>query len=219
MLADMPRPANRRPLALVMTVVLGLCMGLPGCRQEAPTEPTPPASPEGPASVEEPPAPATPESVTEEAVAGEEALATEQALADASASAPPESPPAEPAANPDESSALPDLSGWNTADGHLGQISLSWLPVGHDEIPRNVECELDVVVLADGAPVTGANLRITGYMPAHRHGLVQLPLVEEQGNGAYRVSGLLLHMRGDWELRFTVVADGKMETVSFELVL
>jgi hypothetical protein len=215
MLTGMPRLANRPPLALVLAVILGFSMGLPSCRQEAPTEPSSPASPEEPASGEDRSAPTTPESLPEDIVADEDAPATEDVAVDA----PPEAPPAEPTAVPDEPTALPDLSGWNTADGHLGQISLSWLPVDHDEVPRNVECELDVMVLADGAPVTGANLRITGYMPAHRHGLVQLPLVEEQGDGAYRVSGLLLHMRGDWELRFTVVADGKMETVSFELVL
>jgi hypothetical protein len=217
MLTAMFHLAPYRPLVL-LPLLLGLVVALTGCRQEAPQEPDTPSQPEGSTAAETSEDPEPSEPAAEDSVGAGHAAAAADAGAPDDASADNQDDASSDVGSA-EASALPDLSDWNTAEGHQGQISLSWRPVDHDEIPRNVECELDVMVLADGAPLAGANLRITGYMPAHRHGLVQLPLVEELGDGAYRVSGLLLHMRGDWELRFTVVAEGKMETVTFELVL
>ncbi len=58
---------------------------------------------------------------------------------------------------------------------------------------------------ADGAPVENATIVIDGGMPSHNHGLPTAPNVEaELGGGAYRVTGMRFHMRGDWEIRLTI---------------
>ena len=80
------------------------------------------------------------------------------------------------------------------------------------------EAEEDELPLLLGT-AQGVTLQVSGYMPAHNHGLIQLPLVEEQGEGRYLVEGLLLHMRGDWQLRFQVLAGRDTESFTFELEL
>ncbi len=73
---------------------------------------------------------------------------------------------------------------------------------------------------ADGDPVTGADIEVTGGMPAHDHGLPTRPLVtEELGDGYYRLQGMRFHMAGDWELTIVIVADGKTDTVVVALHL
>ena len=62
-------------------------------------------------------------------------------------------------------------------------------------------------------------LQVTGWMPAHSHGLVQMPSVEVVGDGRYLVRGMLLHMRGDWQVRFSIIANRSLETATFELTL
>ena len=57
-----------------------------------------------------------------------------------------------------------------------------------------------VLALRDtsGAPVAGAQVAITGGMPAHGHGLPTQPQVtEELGDGQYRIEGVKLNMVGD----------------------
>lgn len=102
--------------------------------------------------------------------------------------------------------------------GHLGVFHLAWRPLGgHASVPRNLSCALEVLLTRDGVPAPDVALQISGFMPAHGHGLVQFPLVEDLGQGRYRVEGLLLHMRGHWQLRFTLRQQQVMETVTFEL--
>lgn len=73
---------------------------------------------------------------------------------------------------------------------------------------------------AGGEPVSGANVEVTGGMPAHNHGLPTRPLVtEELGKGDYRLEGMRFHMAGDWELTISIIADGKTDTVIVALHL
>ncbi len=58
-----------------------------------------------------------------------------------------------------------------------------------------------VIATVDSAPVRGANIRITGGMPAHDHGLPTAPaVVDADEDGRYVVKGMRFHMSGDWEL-------------------
>jgi len=111
----------------------------------------------------------------------------------------------------------PDLTGWHVGVGHQGRHRLAWRLAGGGEVPRNVESELDIYLERDGAPVPGALIQVSGWMAEHQHGLVQTPIVDEVGQGHYRVSGMLFHMRGAWQLRFQVIADKIVESVTFEL--
>lgn len=73
---------------------------------------------------------------------------------------------------------------------------------------------------ADGSPVSGAEILVSGGMPAHDHGLPTAPRVtRELGAGDYLVEGLRFHMNGYWELRFTIAVGETADTVVIPLTL
>jgi hypothetical protein len=73
---------------------------------------------------------------------------------------------------------------------------------------------------ADGEPVTGADIEVSGGMPAHNHGLPTSPRVtEELGDGDYRLDGLRFHMGGYWEVVVTVITDDTESVVVIPLQL
>ena len=76
------------------------------------------------------------------------------------------------------------------------------------------------VETADGRPVEDATIEVDGGMPEHDHGLPTQPRVTaELGGGSYRVDGLRFHMRGDWELVFTIRHGKHTSTVVVSLTL
>jgi hypothetical protein len=67
---------------------------------------------------------------------------------------------------------------------------------------------------AQGNPVVGANLQVSGGMPAHNHGLPTNPrITAELGNGDYRLDGMRFHMSGAWEITINIAADGDTDSV------
>jgi hypothetical protein len=60
------------------------------------------------------------------------------------------------------------------------------------------------VLDADGEPMAGAVVHATPYMPAHTHGSAEV-VVEDQGNGEYRLSPVVLNMPGVWEVAIDVL--------------
>ena len=108
-----------------------------------------------------------------------------------------------------------DLSGWQVATGDDGVFDLAWRPVG-GTVPRNEVFELEVMLLQDGQLLAGPQVRVRGWMPDHGHGLVRTPLVTDLGGGRHRVEGLLLHMRGLWQLFFDVTDGRRTDCVGFE---
>ncbi len=73
---------------------------------------------------------------------------------------------------------------------------------------------------ADGQPVDGAELTVTGGMPAHDHGLPTAPQVTRAlGGGDYRLEGLRFHMNGYWELTVNIRVDGARDTATLTLRL
>lgn len=137
--------------------------------------------------------------------------APETTAPDAQGHAPPDVAPTGAARLEDE--------GWSLVRGENPDRVLAWRPADLDAVPRNQSFALEVRVLRDGAPHTLEALDLKGWMPAHGHGLVQLPEVTEQAPGHYRVDGLLLHMRGLWELRFGLLEDGAFEILTVEVEL
>lgn len=122
-----------------------------------------------------------------------------------------------PPSEPHVSTAV-DLSGWQVATGDDGLFDLAWRPVG-GTVPRNEVFKLEVMLLRDGQLLAGPQVRVRGWMPDHGHGLVRTPLVTDLGDGRHRVEGLLLHMRGLWQLFFDVTDGQQTDCVSFELSL
>lgn len=91
---------------------------------------------------------------------------------------------------------------WTSQSGHFRLSVQSELnPVVINKIHR---WSLQVVD-ADGAPVTGAVMSVQGGMPAHDHGLPTAPRISGQPEpGKYLLEGLRFHMRGQWQLEFTI---------------
>jgi len=76
------------------------------------------------------------------------------------------------------------------------------------------------VATPDGQPVTDAVITVDGDMPQHGHGLPTRPQVTKHlGNGDYLVEGLKFQMGGWWVVDFTIDANGKHDTVRFNMIL
>ena len=76
------------------------------------------------------------------------------------------------------------------------------------------------VELADGQPVTNADITVEGGMPAHDHGLPTLPrMTQSLGNGEYLLEGMRFHMNGYWEISITINAGGDRDTIIIPLEL
>lgn len=73
---------------------------------------------------------------------------------------------------------------------------------------------------AEGNPLVGAQLSMTGGMPIHNHGLPTDPrMTRELGDGRYLFEGVRFHMNGAWELTLTIVANGSRDIVVIPLTL
>lgn len=76
------------------------------------------------------------------------------------------------------------------------------------------------VETASGDPVVGADIKVSGGMPQHNHGLPTAPRVTaEVEPGRYLVEGMKFHMNGHWQVAFEISALGETETATFELDL
>jgi len=111
-----------------------------------------------------------------------------------------------------------DPSLWNLAFDETGTYELAWRPEG-GKVPRNEEFVVEALLLREGEPVSGARVALRGWMPDHEHGFVRQPLVTELGDGRFRIEGVLLHMRGNWQLFFDVEEGKDYATIGFDLVL
>jgi hypothetical protein len=62
---------------------------------------------------------------------------------------------------------------------------------------------------AEGAPLPGAAVTLSSWMPAHGHGSPDPAIVTETSPGHYRAAPVTLHMPGTWEI--TVRAESGAE--------
>ena len=60
---------------------------------------------------------------------------------------------------------------------------------------------------------------IDAQMPEHKHGMNYATTIRNDGNGRYRVDGLLFHMPGSWEVAFDVRSGGDIQRLSHDFVL
>ncbi len=60
---------------------------------------------------------------------------------------------------------------------------------------------------AEGKPISGATLLASPYMPKHQHGSAEV-VVEDLGEGEYRLSPIELIMPGVWEIPLSVAPEG-----------
>jgi hypothetical protein len=66
------------------------------------------------------------------------------------------------------------------------------------------------VVDENNAPVDGATIAVTPWMPDHGHGSAVRPEVAAMGGGRYAVSKVYLPMAGLWELKVSVQRTGSL---------
>lgn len=59
-----------------------------------------------------------------------------------------------------------------------------------------------------GADVTGLQLAVVPWMPAHGHGTSITPTVSAQPDGTYRVDDVYFFMSGTWQLRTSISGGG-----------
>ncbi|MEX2365046.1 MAG: FixH family protein, partial [Pseudohongiellaceae bacterium] len=70
----------------------------------------------------------------------------------------------------------------------------------------------------DGEPVADADIKLSGGMPAHDHGLPTEPDASQYlGNGDYLLEGMRFHMMGEWEITLEITLGNKSETVLIPL--
>lgn len=73
---------------------------------------------------------------------------------------------------------------------------------------------------ADGEPLTGAELELTGGMPDHDHGLPTLPLISgETAAGVYLLQGMRLHMPGRWVITIDIDSPAGEDEATLEFQL
>jgi YtkA-like protein len=99
-----------------------------------------------------------------------------------------------------------------------GTFTVAWRALGPG-LRKNEQLELEVFLYEGDRPLEGAQLAVSGWMPDHGHGMRLQPRAVETGGGRYLVSGVLLHMRGRWQLSMDVERGGSSERAEFELEL
>jgi hypothetical protein len=99
-----------------------------------------------------------------------------------------------------------------------GRYELCWRSTS-GAVPRNQNFEIEAWLFEDGRPAPGTQLFVRGWMPDHGHGMLHAPTVVDMGDGSYRVKGMLLHMRGHWQLSFDVLQEGQADVIETELGL
>ena len=116
--------------------------------------------------------------------------------------------------------ALPDFAdpSWTRLASRGQKYLVCWRSTS-GSIPRNREFDLEAWVLKDGAPLRDAVLSVSAWMPEHGHGLLRRPEVRANGDGSFVIAGMLLHMRGHWQLVFDVLEGTLSEAAECALEL
>ncbi|MBT3550839.1 MAG: methylamine utilization protein [Rhodospirillaceae bacterium] len=73
------------------------------------------------------------------------------------------------------------------------------------------------VTRADGTPVRGAAINITGGTLDHVHALPTRPRISAHPDGGYRVEGVKFDRQGRWQLHFDIRAGGIRDQAQFEV--
>lgn len=115
---------------------------------------------------------------------------------------------------------LPDFTdpAWTRVPSRAGKYLVCWRSLT-GSVPRNEDFELEAWVLRDGQPAQEAHLTVSAWMPDHGHGMLRQPRAEARADGSFRVEGMLLHMRGHWQLFFEVLEGHLSETAECALDL
>ncbi len=111
-----------------------------------------------------------------------------------------------------------DMSNSRLSDNGLYRVS--WASDPSSPPLNQIHAWTIHIETAEGQPVAGAEVSVSGGMPQHGHGLPTNPQVtQDLGNGDYLVEGMKFQMPGWWEVRFDITAAGQNDTIIFNLTL
>ena len=132
----------------------------------------------------------------------------------------PVAPATAPAPPAPSAAALPDLAdpSWNRVPSRAGTYEVLWRP-STGAVPRNQDFALDVWVLRGGTVAADVTLEVRAWMPDHGHGMLRRPSAQRRADGSFHVEGMLLHMRGHWQLFFELLEGSLAETAECALDL
>jgi hypothetical protein len=94
-------------------------------------------------------------------------------------------------------------------------VELAWRVADVAAIPLSRPFEL----LVRACPADVELLKVDARMPAHRHGMNYRPSIVALGDGRWRVTGLLFHMAGDWQLRLDLQHAGRSQLLTQDVHL
>ncbi len=89
----------------------------------------------------------------------------------------------------------------------------------HKTIPLNVHFGISVSVEPINETKNSITIEVSADMPSHGHGINTAPSVQDLGNGTFQVDGILLHMKGKWELYVDIIDGPIRERASFPITL
>ena len=116
--------------------------------------------------------------------------------------------------------ALPAPDPANALSTDLGRYRIAYASVLQPLAINRIHAWVVHVADADGQPVEGAELAVSGGMPAHDHGLPTAPrMTRNLGGGNYLVEGMRFHMGGDWEVTLAVLGPDGMDSLTLRLNL
>lgn len=86
-----------------------------------------------------------------------------------------------------------------------GQYHIEFSP-NVNNLPLNQYVDLDVLVKGATQQTLSHPVRLTfdAGMRAHNHGLNVKPIITALGKGKFKIEGVLLHMPGQWFMRFNI---------------
>lgn len=109
-------------------------------------------------------------------------------------------------------------SGKRQGDSNAGTYAVAFEPTP-SPIPMNQPFDLRFTVAPKAGSADGLAVQVDARMPAHGHGMNRVPKVTRQGDGSFKVEGMLFHMPGHWELYFDISHGGKTERAQFDVDL
>lgn len=91
-----------------------------------------------------------------------------------------------------------------------GTYTVTYTVDGDQKIHLNEPFDMHVRVQRTQSDKLADNvdLSVSATMPAHFHGMTTEPRVTKEGDGTWRVDGMLLHMPGVWQINFDLSIEG-----------
>jgi len=127
---------------------------------------------------------------------------------------------AQPSASTFAEAAWPTPDPASAQTTRLGRYRISYAPSLQPIEINRIHAWVAQVMDADGNPVEGATISITGGMPDHDHGLPTAPRATAYlGEGRYLIEGMRFHMGGAWEVVLNVKSGAGDDALSIPLDL